>query len=428
MRGKSYLSLGNVSMGIAGSAVNDDFFERYLGMRVETVDMVEFIRRIEHNVLDQAEFQRALAWTKAHCREGKDHNPPARQLSAAEKERVWEWSVKMAMIGRDLMVGNPQLAKLGFEEEALGHNALAAGFQGQRQWTDYLPNGDFMEAMLCSSFDWNGIRQPFVFATENDSLNGAAMLFGHLLTCTAQMFADVRTYWSAKAVKKATGYELNGAAAGGLIHLINSGAAALDGCGRQQLDGQPAMKPFWDISEAEAAPASTPPHGTPLCWNTSAAAVSPRTSYRAGDMPITLSRVNLVAGLGPVLQIAEGWTVELPEQVHNTLDARTDPTWPTTWFAPRQTGRGAFQDGYAVMNAWGANHGAFSYGHIGADLITLASILRIPVAMHNVADEEISAPPHGTHSVRRMQRGPTSAPVPTSAPLPPQVNGRTALI
>jgi L-fucose/D-arabinose isomerase len=392
MRGKSYLSLGNVSMGIAGSAVSTDFFERYLGMRVETADMVEFIRRIERDILDPSELQRAIAWTKAHCREGKDYNPPESQLSAAEKDRVWHWSVKMAMIARDLMIGNPRLAELGYGEEALGHNALAAGFQGQRQWTDYLPNGDFMEAILCSSFDWNGIRQPFVFATENDSLNAAAMLFGHLLAGTAQVFADVRTYWSPEAVKRATGYEVAGDASAGLIHLINSGAAALDGSGRQMRNGRPAMKPFWEITEAEADACleATSWHAAVMEYFRGGGFSSHFVSL--GGMPITMSRVNLIAGLGPVLQIVEGWTCELPDEVHMALDSRTDPTWPTTWFAPRLTGKGAFQDGYAVMNSWGANHAACSYGHIGADLIALASILRIPVGMHNVQESHIFRP------------------------------------
>ena len=379
-------------MGIAGSLVNHDFFERYLGMRVETVDMVELVRRIERKVYDQSEFPRALAWTKTHCKEGKDYNSPENRFSAAEKDRVWEWSVKMAMIARDLMIGNPRLAELGFGEEALGHNAIAAGFQGQRQWTDHLPNGDFMEAVLNSSFDWNGIRQPLILATENDSLNGVAMLWGHLLTGAAQVFADVRTYWSPAAVKRASGYELPGPAAGGLIHLINSGAAALDGAGRQQLDGRPAIKPFWDVTAAEAAAC--------LAATTWYAAINEyfrgggfSSQYVSpGGMPITMSRINLVRGLGPVLQIAEGWTFELPRQVHDLLDQRTNPTWPTTWFAPRLGGSGVFRDGYSVMNAWGANHGAFSYGHIGAELITLASILRVPVCMHNVPEEDLFRP------------------------------------
>jgi L-fucose isomerase len=392
MRGKSYLSLGNISMGIAGSSVNADLFERFLGMRVETVDMVEFVRRIERGIYDQDEFTRALAWVKTHCREGKDYNSNENQFTAEQKEGVWQYSVKMAIIARDLMVGNPRLAALGFGEEALGRNAIAAGFQGQRHWTDHLPNGDFMEAILNSSFDWNGIRQPYILATENDSLNGLAMLFGHLLTSTAQVFADVRTYWSPAAVKKATGFELTGRAAGGLIHLINSGAAALDGAGRASVDGRPAIKPFWEITPAEAEAC--------LKATTWYAAISEyfrgggfsSQFVTLGDMPVTMSRVNLIQGLGPVLQIAEGWTFDLPPQVHEVLDQRTNPTWPTTWFAPRLTGGGAFLDGYTVMNAWGANHGAFSYGHVGADLITLASMLRIPVFMHNVPSQQVFRP------------------------------------
>ena len=392
MRGKSYLSLGNVSMGIAGSLVDHDFFEEYLGIRVEAVDMVELVRRVERKIYDEAEFGRAIAWVKTHCKEGKDYNSETSRFSAAEKDRAWDWSVKMTMIARDLMVGSPRLAELGFGEEALGHNAIVGGFQGQRHWTDHLPNGDFMEAILNSSFDWNGIRQPFIFATENDSLNGAAMLFGHLLTCTAQVFADVRTYWSPAAVKKVTGFDLTGHAAGGLIHLINSGAAALDGSGRQKIDGQPAMKPFWAISEAEAGECLNA-----TTWHAAIAEYFRGGGFSSqfvtlGDMPITMSRINLVKGLGPVLQLAEGWTFELPGKVHGLLNERTNPTWPTTWFAPRLTGRGVFRDGYEVMNAWGANHGAFSFGHVGADLIALASILRIPVFMHNVPEEQIFRP------------------------------------
>lgn len=392
LRGTSYLSLGNVCMGIAGSQVDPTFFERYLGMRVETVDMVEIARRVERGVYDQEEFRQAAAWVADHCREGRDYNAAADRLPAEENRRAWEWAVKMAMIGRDLMVGNPRLTELGFGEEALGHNAIAAGFQGQRQWTDHLPNGDFMEAILCSSFDWHGIRQPFIMATENDCLNATVMLFGHLLTGTAQVFADVRTYWSAAAVRRATGHELTDRAAGGLIHLINSGAAALDGTGRQEIDGQPAMKPHWQITEAEADACLDATSWHPAMTEYFRGGGYSSKFVTRGGMPITLSRVNLVRGLGPVLQIAEGWTVDLPTDVHQKLDERTNPTWPTTWFVPRVSGQGAFRDVYTVMRTWGANHGAFSYGHIGADLLTLASMLRIPVSMHNVAEEQIFRP------------------------------------
>lgn len=392
MRGKSYLAMGGVSMGIAGSIVDHGFFESYLGMRVETIDMVEFVRRIREEIYDRDEFERALRWVKANCREGRDDNPPERQRSRAQKDEDWAISIKMALIARDLMVGNPRLAELGYEEEALGRNAIAAGFQGQRQWTDHLPNGDFMEAILNSSFDWNGIRQPYIVATENDSLNGVSMLFGHLLTGTAQIFADVRTFWSPQAVKRVTGYELTGRAAGGILHLINSGPAALDGTGEQEIDGQPAIKPYWKITPIEVARC--------LDATTWHAAMTEyfrgggwSTKFKSrGGMPVTMSRLNLVKGLGPVLQIAEGWTVELPEEVHAVLDERTNYTWPTTWFVPNLTGKGAFTDVYNVMYHWGANHGAISYGHIGADLITLASILRIPVAMHNVPEEKIFRP------------------------------------
>ncbi|CAM4323524.1 L-fucose isomerase [Paenibacillus tarimensis] len=392
MRGKSYLSMGSVSMGIAGSIVSDSFFQEYLGMRTEYIDMTEFVRRIEEGIYDRDEFSKALSWVKENCKEGPDNNPGERQSSRELKDRDWETVVKMTMIARDLMVGNPRLAELGFGEEALGHHAIAAGFQGQRQWTDHFPNGDFMEAMLSSSFDWNGIRAPYIVATENDSLNAAVMLMGYLLTNTAQIFADVRTYWSPDSVERVTGHKLEGAASNGLLHLINSGPAALDGTGQMTRDGKPAMKPFWEISEQEAQACLDATQ-----WRAATLEYFRGGGYSSdyltkGGMPMTMSRINLVKGIGPVLQIAEGYSVDLPEDVHDVLDKRTDPTWPTTWFAPSLTGEGAFKSVYDVMNNWGANHGSISYGHIGADLITLASMLRIPVNMHNVAEERIFRP------------------------------------
>jgi L-fucose isomerase len=392
LKGKSYLSLGGVSMGIAGSIVDQPFFEQYLGMRVEVVDMSEFSRRIQEGIFDPVEYDKAFAWTKDKCNEGREYNPPAMQRTRAQKDRDWEVGVKMTLIARDLMIGNPRLAEIGWGEEALGHNAIVGGFQGQRQWTDYLPNGDFMEAILNSSFDWNGIRQPFVFATENDSLNGATMLFGNLLTNTAQIFADVRTYWSPAAVKRVTGYQLDGLAAGGLIHLINSGAATLDATGCEERDGQPVMKPYWEITPAEVDKCLATTTWYPASTGYFRGGGYSSGFVTRGGMPITMARLNLVRGLGPVLQLAEGWTVDLPMKVHETLNERTDPTWPTHWFAPRLTGEGPFRDVYSVMANWGANHGAASFGHIGADLIALASLLRIPVSMHNVPEEQIFRP------------------------------------
>lgn len=381
-------------MGIAGSIVDQPFFEEYLGMRVEDIDMTEFLRRIDHGIYDKTEYKKALAWVKKNCKEGKDYNSPKTKRPRKQLEKEWEVSVKMALIARDLMVGNPQLETMGFGEEAQGHNAIASGFQGQRQWTDYQPNGDFMEAMLNTSFDWNGIRAPYIVATENDALNGASMLFNHLLTNTAQIFADVRTYWSPAAVKKASGHKLTGKAAGGILHLVNSGPTALDATGEQSVKGKPVMKPFWDISQAEVnkcLKATT--------WHPSITEYFPGggwstrfTKGTKGNMPVTMCRINLFKGLGPALQIAEGWTVQLPKKVHDTLDERTNPTWPTTWFVPITTGKGPFRDVYSVMNAWGANHGAISCGHIGADLITLASMLRIPVYMHNVDEAKVFRP------------------------------------
>jgi L-fucose/D-arabinose isomerase len=392
MQGKSYLSIGGVSMGIAGSIVDHSFFERYLGMRVETVDMTELTRRINEGIFDEDEYRRAYEWTRANCKEGKDYNAEGFTRTREQKDRDWETSVKMAIIARDLMVGNPRLAELGYGEEALGRNAIAGGFQGQRQWTDHFPNGDFMEAILNSSFDWNGIRAPFVFATENDSLNGATMLLGNLLTNTAQIFADVRTYWGPESVERVTGHKLQGAAENGILHLINSGAATLDATGQMERGGEPAMKPFWEITEDEVQKCLRATTWGPAVTEYFRGGGFSSTFLSRGGMPVTMARINLVKGLGPVLQLAEGWTVDLPEDVHTTLNERTNPTWPTHWFAPIVTGRGAFRDVYTVMANWGANHGAISYGHIGADLITLASMLRIPVCMHNVPEERLFRP------------------------------------
>ncbi|MDD2797655.1 MAG: L-fucose isomerase [Bacteroidales bacterium] len=394
MKGKSYLAIGSVSMGIAGSIVKDDFFQEYLGMRNEYVESVEVLRRINMGIYDHAEYEKALAWTTENCKknEGKDENRLAKQKNRANLDNDWEFVVKMTLIIRDLMVGNPKLAELGFLEEARGHNAIASGFQGQRQWTDFLPNGDFSEAILNSSFDWNGIRAPFTVATENDSLNGVSMLFGNLLTNTAQIFADVRTYWSPDAVKRVTGHQLEGHAAYGIIHLINSGSAALDGSGRQTKDNQPIMKPFWEISEKEAADCLEATTWYPANLDYFRGGGYSSCFLSKGGMPLTMCRLNFVKGIGPVLQIAEGYSVDLPSDVHSIIDDRTDSTWPTTWFAPILTGEGTFKDVYSVMNNWGANHGAISYGHIGADLITLASMLRIPVNMHNVDSSKLFRP------------------------------------
>lgn len=392
MKGKSYLSMGAVSMGIAGSIVDANFFESFLGMRCEYIDMSEFIRRIEEEIYDKEEYEKALEWTKTNCKEGKDYNPSERQKSREDLDKDWEFVVKMTLIARDLMIGNPKLKALGYGEEALGRNAIASGFQGQRQWTDHFPNGDFMEAILTSSFDWNGIRQPFMVATENDCLNGVSMLFGHLINGAAQVFSDVRTYWSPESVKRVTGYELTGDAKNGFIHLINSGASALDGSGEQSVDGKPTMKPWWDINEDEVQKCLDKTSWGPGMLEYFRGGGFSSTFNTKGGMPVTMCRINIVKGIGPVLQIAEGMTIDLPSNVHEALVERTNPTWPTTWFVPRLTGNGAFKDVYSVMANWGANHGAFTYGHIGADLITLASMLRIPVNMHNVNEDKLFRP------------------------------------
>lgn len=393
MRGKSYLAMGGVAMGIAGSIVDEEVFQDYLGMRNEYIDMSEFTRRIAENIYDQEEFEKALAWVQKNCSEGKDNNPEAEQASREEKDEQWKFVVKMTLIARDLMIGNSRLKELGYQEEAKGHNAIAAGFQGQRQWTDHFPNGDFMEAILNSSFDWNGIRESYIVATENDSLNAVPMLFNHLLTNRAQIFSDVRTFWSPEAVLRVTGKKLTGRAKNGIIHLINSGSTTLDGSGKMKDEaGNSVMKEFWDIKEEEVAACLKATEWRPANLGYFRGGGFSSQFLTEGGMPVTMSRLNTVKGLGPVLQIAEGYTVEIDPEIHEVLNQRTDPTWPTTWFVPNLTGKGAFKDVYSVMNNWGANHGAISYGHIGDQLITLAAMLRIPVNMHNVAAKRIFRP------------------------------------
>lgn len=395
MRGKSYLSIGSVSMGIGGSMTDSDFLQEYLGMRTEYVDSVEIMRRIQLGIYDKEEYEKALQWTKDNCvsREGEDFNPEHKKHSREQKDKDWEFVVKMTLIFRDLMVGNPELEKIGYIEEALGHNAIAGGFQGQRQWTDFLPNGDFSEAILNSSFDWNGKRKPFTFATEDDHLNGISMLFNQLLTNRSQIFADVRTYWSPEAIERISGWKPDGLLENGAIFLKNSGSCTLDGTGQQtDSEGNPVMKPFWEISDEEVEKMLDATTWYPASLEYMRGGGFSSQFITKANMPVTMSRINIVKGLGPVLQIAEGWTATLPEEVFKLIDGRTDKTWPSTFFVPRITGNGRFKDVYSVMNYWGANHAAISYGQIGADLITLASSLSIPVNMHNVEDEKIFRP------------------------------------
>ena len=395
MRQNSYLQIGSMCMGIAGSILDQETLYEYFGLRSESVDETEILRRIDNGIYDKEEFERALKWTRENCHEGIDKNPADIQYSREQKDAQWAFVVKSMLIVRDLMVGNPRLAEMGFVEEADGHNAIVAGIQGQRQWTDYKPNFDFLEAMLNSQFDWNGLREAFVIGTENDTLNAMTMLFEHLLTNRPGIFADVRTYWSPEAVKRVTGKELKGHAKDGIIHLINSGAASLDGTGAvSDKDGNPVIKPFYEMTDADAK----------ACLSETDWCAADQFYFRGGGysshfihgtrggMPVTMARLNIVKGLGPVLQLAEGYTCELEPDVHKTLDERTDKTWPTTWFAPTLTGKGSFTDVYSVMANWGANHGAFCYGHIGDLLITMASMLRIPVSMHNVSSERIFRP------------------------------------
>lgn len=395
MRGKSYLAIGSVSMGIAGSIINPEFLQEYLGIRAEFVDTIEILRRIEKEIYDKEEFEKAMQWTKANCmtNEGDDYNPDHLKRTREQKDKDWEFVVKMTLIMRDLMIGNPKLAVMGYKEEAMGHNAIAGGFQGQRQWTDFLPNGDFSEAILNSSFDWNGIRAPFTFATEDDHLNGISMLFGNLLTNTAQIFADVRTYWSPEAIERVTGWKPTGMLENGAIHLINSGACTLDGTGQQtDSEGNPVMKPFWQITDQEVDKMLDATTWYPASLEYfRGGGYSSQFLTRPG-MPLTMYRLNLVKGLGPVLQIAEGWSACFPDEVFDVINKRTDKTWPSTFFVPRLTGEGRFTDVYSVMNNWGANHGAISFGHIGSELITLASMLSIPVCMHNVDNDRIFRP------------------------------------
>ena len=392
MKGKSYLSVGTSSMGIAGSFVNIDFFQDYLGMRPENMDMCEIERRIAEGIYDKEEYAKAFAWTKKWCKEGKDYNPKSIQKSREAKDLDWEYVVKMAIIMRDMMVGNPKLAEMGFGEEAAGRNAIAAGFQGQRQWTDHWPNGDFMEAMLNSSFDWNGPRAPHIVATENDALNGVCMLMLNLLTNRAAMFADVRTYWSNESVKRATGKGMTGLAKQGIIHLLNSGSCCLDAAGEMKEKGKPVFKNWWDVTQKDIDATMKATKWVPAGVEYFRGGGFSSSFLTPKGMPLTMTRISYVKGQGPVLQIAEGWSVELDKAQNEKLMLRTNPEWPCTWFTPRLTGKGSFKDVYSVMNSWSANHGAIAYGHVGADLITLAAMLRIPVAMHNVPEDSIYRP------------------------------------
>ncbi|MBC8610490.1 L-fucose isomerase [Massiliimalia timonensis] len=393
MKGKSYVNVGSVSMGIQGSYCDDQFFQKYLGIRPEFVDMTEVLRRMKNEIYDEEEYKRAYEWTRKNCKDGFDNNKPEIQHTAEQKEEEWKFVVKMTMIIRDIMLGNPRLKELGYYEESLGRNAIAGGFQGQRMWSDWQPVGDFAEAILNSSFDWNGVRKPTILATENDTLNATSMLFGQLLTNSASVFADVRTYWSPEAVERVSGWKPEGLAENGFIHLINSGAAALDGSARSKdSEGKPCMKPWYEMKEEDVTACLEATQWCPASAGYFQGGGFSSQFYTKAEMPVTLMRVNLVHGVGPTLQIAEGYTVVLPEEVHDILNQRTDPTWPTTWFAPRLTGEGAFSDVYSVMANWGANHGSFSYGHIGKELITLASMLRIPVSLHNVERKDIFRP------------------------------------
>lgn len=393
MKGKSYLSLGGTSMGIAGSIVDHNFFESWLGMKVQAVDMTELRRRMDNQIYDEEELALAVSWAQEKFRFGEDKNAAKYRRSEEQNREILRESLLMAICIRDMMQGNPKLAQKGREEEALGYNAIVSGFQGQRHWTDQYPNGDTAEALLNSSFDWHGVRQPYVVATENDSLNGVAMLFGHLMTGTAQIFADVRTFWSPEAVKRVTGKELTGHAQHGIIHLINSGSAALDGTAQQtDAEGKPTLKPHWEISQKEADACLEATRWCPAVHEYFRGGGYSSNFLTRGGVPFTMTRVNIIKGIGPVLQIAEGWSIELPADVHKTLDQRTDSTWPTTWFAPRLTGQGPFKDVWSVMSNWGSNHGVLTVGHVGAEFVTLAAMLRIPVCMHNLEEEQVWRP------------------------------------
>ncbi|HVM70668.1 MAG TPA: L-fucose isomerase, partial [Anaerolineales bacterium] len=153
-----------------------------------------------------------------------------------------------------------------------------------------------------------------------------------------------------------------------------------------------AMKPFWEITQSDVQKCLQATTWYPAITEYFRGGGYSSTFLTRGGMPVTMSRINLVKGLGPVLQLAEGWTVDLPAEAHSLLNERTNPTWPTHWFVPRLTGQGAFKDSYSVMANWGANHGALSYGHIGADLVSLAALLRIPVCMHNLDEAALFRP------------------------------------
>lgn len=399
MKNEAYVNIGAVSMGIAGSMVDASFLQRYLGMRTEWVDMTEILRRIELGIYDHEEYEKAREWVRRYCKEGYDTNAGKEFSDVIKKSRYikdedqWDFVVKHALVCRDIVKGNKKLAEMGWYEEALGRNGLAAGFQGQRMWTDWLPNGDFTEAILASTFDWNGAKQPMAFATENDTLNGISMLFGTLLTNKAPIFSDVRTYWSKEAVERVTGKMLTGKAENGFMHLINSGASCLDGSGvAKDKNGKGCMKEWWNMNDDDIK----------ACLEATDWCRANYEYFRGGgfsshfdtnvEMPLTMIRTNIVEGVGPVLQVIEGHTCVLEEDVHKILTERTDRTWPTTWFVPKLNDEGAASSVYEVMAKWGANHCASVYGHIGDRLLTMASMLRIPVAFHNVEKERIFRP------------------------------------
>ncbi len=400
MRGKNYLGIGGVSMGIIGSDVRRNLMLDYLGMGTAAYDMVGIRGRIDKGFYDHEELERAVTFFKRHLKiqmgSGKRPLP---------KDALLRETLRMTMIVRDLMVGNERLADSsvakahGFTanvEHAQGYNAIAAGTQGQRQWTDLYPNFDVAESVLCSSFDWNGYRGPMFVATENDSKNAIGMLVAGLITGLPQLFADIRTNWTPASIRKVTGKNVDRLCPNGIIDKRNSGAGALDyAIDLYKVAGVSKKKPVQELTAVirndrviqkkimDAALRATIYMGAELTYFPGDGLSS---HFRTpGNLPMTAYRYNTI-GDRLTCSVVEGDTVELPATVADHISNATNRTWPESYWAPRN------MSSFEYMSRIGPNHDANSFGYIGADLITLNAMLRIPVDMHNIDKRDIFRP------------------------------------
>lgn len=400
MRGKNYLSVGSVSMGIIGSDVRRNILLDYLGMGTVSVDMVAIRGRIDRGFYDHAELEKAVRFMQKNFAidYGKGRRP-------YKSEALLRECLKMTLIVRDLMIGNPRLASprigkaQGFQadvEHAQGANAIAAGTQGQRQWTDLYPNFDMTESLLNSSFDWNGFRAPYIVATENDSKNAIGMLVASLITGLPQLFADIRTNWSPASIRQATGIDVDDVAPRGLIDKRNSGAGALDyALDPRTLVPEASRETPYRVAAAirrsEAAQARLMKEAA--AGTTYLPAILTyfpgdglSSHYRTpGGIPMTAYRYNVVGNM-LTCSVVEGETVALPDRVADHISNVTDRTWPETFWMPRD------MSSIEYMTRIGPNHDANSFGLIGADLLTVNAMLRVPVDLHNLAGDHIFRP------------------------------------